>query len=274
MTEHPIVACYRGRDSIDAIQLGSLLAGALDEPLVLVSARRYEPLGLSARAGVHPYSDRRAIAAQAARRHTREFARADVEVRERALPSERIADGLVALARDLEAGAVVVGPDTQGHVTRSLMRRAPCPIAVAPRVARTPMAHFERIGVAYDGSPAAQRALVTATGLALATRARLVLLAAGPTTEHTATWLEMARASLEGALESPQVRALVGDPASALALAGDELDLLVCGSRARSRSLVALLGSVSTDLVAHARCPVLVVPDSSAVRAAAVIGGI
>jgi len=47
--EHPIVACYRGRDSADAVMLGALLAGALHEPLILATAYRYEPVGFSAR---------------------------------------------------------------------------------------------------------------------------------------------------------------------------------------------------------------------------------
>ena len=50
MSEHPVVACYRGRDSAAAVQLGALLAGALDEPLVLAHAYRSEPFALSARA--------------------------------------------------------------------------------------------------------------------------------------------------------------------------------------------------------------------------------
>jgi len=56
------------------------------------------------------------------------------------------------------------------------------------------------------------------------------------------------------------VRALAGDPSATLAQATGELDLLVCGSRGRSRPLAAILGSVSAHLVAHAQCPVLVVP--------------
>lgn len=50
MSKHPIVACYRGLDSADAVALGALLASALHEPLVLAGAYRYEPAGLSARA--------------------------------------------------------------------------------------------------------------------------------------------------------------------------------------------------------------------------------
>jgi hypothetical protein len=38
------------------------------------------------------------------------------------------------------------------------------------------------------------------------------------------------------------------------------LDLLVCVSRGHGRPLAAILGSVSTHLVTHAQCPVVVVP--------------
>lgn len=49
MREHPIVACYRGLDSANAVTLAAQLARALDEPLVLATAYRYEPAGISTR---------------------------------------------------------------------------------------------------------------------------------------------------------------------------------------------------------------------------------
>ena len=48
MTEHPVIACYRGLDSADAVGLGAILARALDEPLVLACAYDYEAVGFSA----------------------------------------------------------------------------------------------------------------------------------------------------------------------------------------------------------------------------------
>ena len=51
-----------------------------------------------------------------------------------------------------------------------------------------------------------------------------------------------------------------GAPASVLCAAGQGADLLVVGARGRSRVGALLLGSVSRQVVAHAPCPVLVVP--------------
>jgi nucleotide-binding universal stress UspA family protein len=57
-------------------------------------------------------------------------------------------------------------------------------------------------------------------------------------------------------------RVVRGYPAESLAdLADDEdAELIVVGSRGRGAVRAALLGSVSTELIGVARCPVLVVP--------------
>ena len=260
MSEHPVVACYRGLDSADAVQLGALLAGALDEPLVIASAYRYEPVSLSARATSASDNERRADAAESALRRARAFAGKDVEVREEVVPSAGIANALTALAREVDACVLVLGRDTHGKVTRSLVPRAPCPVAVAPLSVPLPRPDApERIGIAYDGSPTAQWALVAATRLAVRTGARLVLLAAGPTAEHASTWLHVAQLSL-GQKVDHEISALVGDPPKVLAQASADLDLLVCGSRGRGRPMSTILGSVSAHLVEHAECPVMVVP--------------
>jgi nucleotide-binding universal stress UspA family protein len=53
---------------------------------------------------------------------------------------------------------------------------------------------------------------------------------------------------------------LRGDPGIALADETPELGLLVIGSRGRGGLRRALLGSVSTHVLRHARCPVVVCP--------------
>jgi nucleotide-binding universal stress UspA family protein len=260
MKAHPVLAGYSGLDSASAVQLGALLARLLGEPLVLATAYRYEPAALSARALPDPENARRAEAAEAALHRARLFAGRAAVVRELAVPAAGVPDALAGLAREVDACMLVVGRDDAGRVTRTLLPRAPCPVAVAPlSVPLAPGAAIERIGVAYDGSPMARWALVAAIRLAIATDARIVLLAAGPTTEHAATWLHLGRLALAGEVPC-ESRTLTGDAPAALARTSEDLDLLVCGSRGRGRPVAAILGSVSLHLVSHAHCPVIVVP--------------
>ena len=265
MSEHPVIACYRGLDSADAVGLGALLADALGEPLMLASAYRYDPAALSAQALPPPDNERRAKAAAAALRRARQFVGPEVDVREEIVPAVRIIDALAELARDTDACMLVLGRDVSGHVTRSLAPRAPCPVAVSPTSVPLPrLAPMRRIGVAVDGSEPATCALAAAARLARATGAHVELLSAGQTLEHAAAWLHVARLALESSGVAFSSWPLVGDPRERLADASRDLDLLVCGSRGRSRPVAALLGSVSAHLIAHAQCPVLVVPPAVA----------
>jgi nucleotide-binding universal stress UspA family protein len=52
-----------------------------------------------------------------------------------------------------------------------------------------------------------------------------------------------------------------GDPARELQQAIGDQDILVVGSRGHGAAVGLLLGSVSQHVVAHARCPVVVVPN-------------
>ncbi len=56
--------------------------------------------------------------------------------------------------------------------------------------------------------------------------------------------------------------AVEGHPAEALVLMAKDAAALVVGSRGRGGFVGALLGSVSQHVVAHARCPVVLIPDS------------
>lgn len=80
MSEHPVVACYGGLDSADAVALGAQLARALGQPLILARAYSYDPVSLSARATRSPDNARRASAATTALRRARAFAGTDIEV--------------------------------------------------------------------------------------------------------------------------------------------------------------------------------------------------
>jgi nucleotide-binding universal stress UspA family protein len=267
--EHPVIACYRGADSADAVVLAALLAGALDEPLVLAGTYEDEPVGLSLGGLPAADNDGRANAARALLQPARELVAAGTHVRQMVVPATDAGQALAGLARDVDACVLGVGRDASGRVTRSLLSRVTCPVAVAP-VSVPPRPTLRRIGVAYDGSTTAQRALVAASELALAARAQLVMLSAGRTRALAAVWLQIGHLAL--GRTSHEARPLVGPAGEALATASTNLDLLVCGTRGRGRSPGAILGSVSSHLVAHARCAVLVVPYGSGGRGSGPLG--
>jgi nucleotide-binding universal stress UspA family protein len=136
-----------------------------------------------------------------------------------------------------------------------------------------------------DGSPDSQAALAVAAELAEGLGARLVL---AHVTDHVPAYTavgpmaamsrpapltvidglneagerlvaEMAEAA---GLAEVELRVVSGVAAERLADLADEevADMIVVGSRGRGAFKSAFLGSVSSDLIGVARCPVLVVP--------------
>lgn len=81
--------------------------------------------------------------------------------------------------------------------------------------------------------------------------------------------LEAAQAETDGVLKSIDeasrpasvtVKAVTGLPAEELLHAADDADLLIVGSRGAGGFRRLLMGSVSTQVTHHARCPVVVIP--------------
>lgn len=115
---------------------------------------------------------------------------------------------------------------------------------------------------AVDGSDAMGGVLDTGRWLADALGVRLVVLhATGGPTDGAAETVAAIRAHLGD--DSAEVRVLEGGAAETiLTTAGeDEPELLVVGSRGRSALRSALLGSVSREVAARTRSPVVVVPS-------------
>jgi nucleotide-binding universal stress UspA family protein len=63
-----------------------------------------------------------------------------------------------------------------------------------------------------------------------------------------------------GRPESVTVRAVCGIPAEELVAASKDADMVVVGSRGNGGFARLLLGSVSSQVVHHAHCPVVVIP--------------
>lgn len=138
------------------------------------------------------------------------------------------------------------------------------------------------IVVGADGSDNSQRALDWAMREAAAHQApltvlavhevatnqwtghRMVLEADEPLLEQTRQAAEEAVTKTAAQLGQPQppsvtVKAVSGVPAQELIGASRDADLLVVGSRGSGGFARLLLGSVSTQMVHHAHCPVVVV---------------
>ncbi len=196
---------------------------------------------------------------------------------------------LLECARRENAGTLVVGSTRRGKVGRALLgsvggqvlHRAPCEVLVAPRgYASERHQGFAKIAVAVDGTPGSKVALTRAEDLARQAGASLEILvaadplvagveaefpAAAPTSLSSV--LEAAIGAVDPALATTArwvdsgAREIARTIANALAEACDpEVDLLLAGSRRPLDRF--LMGSVTRHLIAHAPCPVLVIPHA------------
>jgi len=185
------------------------------------------------------------------------------------------------VARAEQADLLVVGTSERrrlagtqpGSVTEHVLRHSPCPVAVVPPSDAEPT--VRRLGVAMDDQPPARAALGAARRLAERLGPELeeiVLLHAElpepmflrpgvqlPAAVKLATpaWL----GTLADGLEAPvpvRVVTEAGRAGAMLAEPAHDLDLLVMGSRDLGAVRRVVLGSVSTHVVRHAPCPVIV----------------
>ena len=182
-----------------------------------------------------------------------------------------VGSGLQQLGLDCEADLLVVGSSSTGPVRRVLVgddargtvAGASCPVAVAPHGYAEQTDEIETVGVAFNGGPEAEAAFAVAREFAAARGARLLALTVvtpiGGAMRDVPTLERAARDSLRQ-LEGVEGRVAVGTPAGELAAFGDELDLLVVGSRGHGPLRRLILGSTSMQLAREARCPLLIVP--------------
>jgi nucleotide-binding universal stress UspA family protein len=166
-----------------------------------------------------------------------------------------------------------------GSTGEALLSGAPSPVAVAPAgYAGAGTRRLLSIAVAVDGSREAEGALETAIALARRLNAELTILSGAPPPHwgYAAAFAalsgdsdvdlghQQAERALERAVEQVpdgipiETRVLRGEPASAIAEAAVDFDLLILGSRGYGPIRGVFLGSVSAPLVRQAPCPVLV----------------
>jgi nucleotide-binding universal stress UspA family protein len=191
--------------------------------------------------------------------------------------AESVASGLHQLAADHDVDLLVVGSSSRGVIGRVLVgndaraavSRTTGPVAVAPHGYADRADQIRTIGVAFDGSAEANASLAVARELADAKGARLLALtvvspvpgASGDRADPGAT------PDLLRSLEGVEGRVAIGAPAVELVAFGDQVDLLIVGSRRRGRLRRLIFGSTSLQLTREARCPLLIIPGPVAERA-------
>jgi nucleotide-binding universal stress UspA family protein len=167
------------------------------------------------------------------------------------------------------------GHTAPGKLLRGLIHASPSPIAVAPRgYADRAIGPPRVIGVAFDNSPEAQRALELAARLATAASAALRVIMVyegaapveqpppGVVTQHALMQEALHRtvADLPSELRA-EPRFLYGSAAHVLAEQAElGVDLMVTGSRAYGPILSFWLGSVSEDLIRLSATPLVIAP--------------
>jgi nucleotide-binding universal stress UspA family protein len=201
------------------------------------------------------------------------------------LPEHRVGRGLHVLADRLRADLLVLGSTNHGLMgrvligddTRAALSGAPCAIAIAPRGYRHLEHELETLGVGYDGSPESRLGLAAARELAAQHGATIwalqVVSLDGVTDEaalpadRPAGTTELIREALERVSElgdDVEGDAVYGGPREELVRFGENLDLLVVGSRGYGPLGRLFHGGVSDYLARHAPCPLLILPRGSA----------
>jgi nucleotide-binding universal stress UspA family protein len=217
-----------------------------------------------------------------------ERAGADVKARLLSVVSTSPGRGLHEQAETQDADLLVVGSCSHGAFgramlgddTRAALNGAPCAVAVAPRGyaerAGGAGSQIAKIGVGYDASPESITALAVAGKLAAMTGAstHAVQVVSIPSTAYAGivasdfgdyidAILREANSRLQE-LPDVQGHAVYGLAGEELAAFGDQVDILVVGSRGYGPVKRLVLGSTSAYLQRHARCPLLVLPRTAA----------
>jgi nucleotide-binding universal stress UspA family protein len=210
----------------------------------------------------------------------RERAQSGVEAKLVSVIAYSPGEGLHREAEEQGADLLVVGSCSRsafgramiGDDTRAALNGSPCAVAIATRAYSAHPTPLAKVGVAYNGSAESKRALAAAIEVAKPTRASVVALEVvsiptfafgGVSTPPLGDTINVLLREAEARMaELPGVegRAVYGLPGEELAAFGEEVDLLVVGSRSYGPLRRLVLGSTSEYLERHARCSLLVLP--------------
>jgi nucleotide-binding universal stress UspA family protein len=200
--------------------------------------------------------------------------------------------GLHLQAEEQNADLLVVGSCSHssfgramlGDDTRAALNGAPCAVAIASLGYAQHSAPIAKIGVAYNDSPESGTALAVARKLAAQTNASLHALQVVAITTYAYTGIvapnlgdtieDMVKEANDHLKELPDVegRAVYGLTGEELAAFGDEVDILLVGSRSYGPVRRLVLGSTSDYLERHARCSLIVLPRAATAEDAAGAG--
>ena len=219
-----------------------------------------------------------------------ERAAADVTADLLSIESMSPGRGLHEQAEEQNADLLVVGSCSHGAFgramlgddTRAALNGAPCAVAVASRDyaewAGGAGSQIVKVGVAYNASPESIAALAVAGELAAMTGAttHAMEVVSIPSTAYAGivvstfgdyidVILQEANSRLED-LPDIEGHAVYGLAGEELAAFGDQVDILVVGSRGYGPVKRLVLGSTSAYLQRHARCPLLVLPRGATSR--------
>jgi nucleotide-binding universal stress UspA family protein len=278
MFEKVLVGVDGGSNGRDALALARRLAD--DGKLTLAHVRTGELNPLVAMTPGLPAEEQQASLELL----ERDRAGSGVEAELRSVAAASAGAGLHRLAEELGSDLLVVGSSSHGSFgrvmlgddTRAALNGSPCAVAIA---ARGYGGHdggagsqIARVGVAYNRSPESERALAVAKRLAHARGASVAALEvvsipayafsgliAPAIGDSIDTMISEASARMSR-LPDVYGRAVYGLAGEELAAFGEDVDLLVVGSRGYGPVKRLVLGSTSDFLERHARCSLLVLP--------------
>lgn len=175
------------------------------------------------------------------------------------------AGALIEVARDEDAGLIVTGNRGMGGrrisigtVPSRVAHRSPVSVLIAQTIREMRSGPYQKLMIATDGSPTAERAEAVAAALAERVEAPALLLHVGDPRRGDEV-LDRATRRLRGRVKLDAMT-LEGDPAGRIVeIAADEgCDLIVVGSRGMTGAR-RFTGSVPSRVAHRAACHVLIV---------------